>query len=278
VVEPVETTTPRRGVLTNLCDEGRFHPVTSILLPDNVLVEAALAVAEVFGLGDQAEVGKSWLVDEGDTVVVAELAGDATGQLMLAVNDDVATRLTSDPARLAGGLARAVEVFSAALGIELALGEVTAAAAMSLDEPRHRVEIRDSAKLCALLGCTVAGVLTDEGDNDEELPPGAVTAEPFAPVQFGEHGAAPAGTAALAGLGPLALLQDIDMEITVELGRTTMQIRDLLALQPGMVVEIDRVAGAPIDVLVNGHRFACGEVVVIDEEFGLRITEIVGAS
>jgi flagellar motor switch protein FliN/FliY len=54
-----------------------------------------------------------------------------------------------------------------------------------------------------------------------------------------------------------------------------MPIRDLLSLQPGMVVEIDRAAGAPIDVLVNGRRIACGEVVVIDEEFGIRITEIV---
>ena len=75
--------------------------------------------------------------------------------------------------------------------------------------------------------------------------------------------------------GPLSLLQDVDMEVTVELGRTNMPIRELLALQPGMVVEIDRAASAPIDVLVNGRRIARGEVVVIDEEFGIRITEIV---
>jgi flagellar motor switch protein FliN/FliY len=53
-----------------------------------------------------------------------------------------------------------------------------------------------------------------------------------------------------------------------------MPIRDLLNLSPGMVVEIDRIAGAPIDLLVNGRRIAVGEVVVIDEEFGVRITEI----
>jgi flagellar motor switch protein FliN len=75
--------------------------------------------------------------------------------------------------------------------------------------------------------------------------------------------------------GALELLSDVEMEVTVELGRTTMPIRDLLSLQPGMVVEIDRAAGAPIDVLVNGRRIASGEVVVIDEEFGVRITEIV---
>jgi flagellar motor switch protein FliN len=77
-----------------------------------------------------------------------------------------------------------------------------------------------------------------------------------------------------AAIGSLSLLHEVDMEVTVELGRTTMPIRELLALQPGMVVEIERDAGAPIDVLVNGRLIACGEVVVIDEEFGVRITEI----
>lgn len=75
----------------------------------------------------------------------------------------------------------------------------------------------------------------------------------------------------------MTLLHDVDMEVTVELGRTTMPIRELLALQPGMVVEIEREAGAPIDVLVNGRLIACGEVVVIDEEFGIRITEIAAS-
>ena len=54
-----------------------------------------------------------------------------------------------------------------------------------------------------------------------------------------------------------------------------MPVRELLDLAPGMVVEIDRAAGAPIDLLVNGRRIASGEVVVIDEEFGVRITEIL---
>jgi flagellar motor switch protein FliN/FliY len=76
------------------------------------------------------------------------------------------------------------------------------------------------------------------------------------------------------GATPLTVLNDVMMTVTAELGRTTMPIRDLLNLSPGMVVEIDRIAGAPIDLLVNGRRIAVGEVVVIDEEFGVRITEI----
>jgi flagellar motor switch protein FliN/FliY len=66
------------------------------------------------------------------------------------------------------------------------------------------------------------------------------------------------------------------MTVTAELGRTTMPVADLLGLAPGSLIELDRAAGSPIDVLVNGTLIARGEVVVIDEDFGLRITEIIG--
>lgn len=76
---------------------------------------------------------------------------------------------------------------------------------------------------------------------------------------------------------PLAILNDVEMGVTAELGRRRMTVRDLLALTPGSVIELDRVAGTPVDVLVNGTLIARGEVVVIDEEFGIRIAEIVAA-
>lgn len=71
------------------------------------------------------------------------------------------------------------------------------------------------------------------------------------------------------------MLRDVEMEVTCELGRTRMTVRQLLALAPGDVVELDRLAGSPADLLVNGTLLARGEVVVVDESFGLRITEIV---
>jgi flagellar motor switch protein FliN/FliY len=76
---------------------------------------------------------------------------------------------------------------------------------------------------------------------------------------------------------PLTLLHDVEMGVTAELGRTRMTVRDLLSLTPGAVVELDRAAGSPVDVLVNGTLIARGEVVVIDEEYGIRISEIVGS-
>jgi flagellar motor switch protein FliN/FliY len=73
----------------------------------------------------------------------------------------------------------------------------------------------------------------------------------------------------------LNLLRDVEMVLTVELGRTRMSVRELLAMAPGSVVELDRAAGAPADLMVNGRLLARGEVVVVDEDYGLRITEIV---
>jgi flagellar motor switch protein FliN/FliY len=71
------------------------------------------------------------------------------------------------------------------------------------------------------------------------------------------------------------LLHDVEMGVSVELGRTRMRVRELLALAPGAIVELNKAAGAPVDLLVNGTLMARGEVVVIDEEFAVRISEIV---
>src|SRR5579871_2444738 len=69
-------------------------------------------------------------------------------------------------------------------------------------------------------------------------------------------------------------LRDVLVELTVEIGRTRMTVGETLELRPGSVVSLKRMAGEPVDLLVNGRRIARGEVVVVDEEFGLRITEI----
>ncbi|BDA77932.1 flagellar motor switch protein FliN [Leptospira kobayashii] len=84
---------------------------------------------------------------------------------------------------------------------------------------------------------------------------------------------------ATAGAGPgqtnLNLLMDVQMALTVELGRTKMYIKDILGLGEGSIIELDKLAGEPVDLLVNGKLIAKGEVVVIDENFGVRVTDIV---
>jgi flagellar motor switch protein FliN len=101
---------------------------------------------------------------------------------------------------------------------------------------------------------------------------------------FADPGFDPAGAQleALAGAGPstegdLGRLHDVPVELAVELGRTHMTIGDTLALGPGSIITLNRMAGEPVDLLVNGLPIARGEVVVIDEEFGLRVTEVVGS-
>ncbi len=75
--------------------------------------------------------------------------------------------------------------------------------------------------------------------------------------------------------GNIGLLMDVSMQLTVELGRTKMLIKDILGMGEGTIVELDKLAGEPVDLLVNGKLIAKGEVVVIDENFGVRVTDII---
>jgi flagellar motor switch protein FliN/FliY len=96
-------------------------------------------------------------------------------------------------------------------------------------------------------------------------------ADPVDYVPFETTTSAPAAD----GGGELERLFDVPVELAVEIGRTHMTIRETLALGPGSIVTLNRLAGEPVDLLVNGKPIARGEVVVLDEEFGLRVTEVL---
>jgi len=91
------------------------------------------------------------------------------------------------------------------------------------------------------------------------------------PVQFANLQPAPMTSEQ----GNIGLLMDVFMEMTVELGRTRKRIKDILGIGEGTIIELDKLAGEPVDILVNHKLIAKGEVVVIDENFGVRVTEIV---
>lgn len=93
----------------------------------------------------------------------------------------------------------------------------------------------------------------------------------FTPLDDGGAGGLPLGEA------DLSRLTDVTVELTVEVGRTHMSLGETMSLGQGSVVTLDRLADKPVDLLVNGRPIARGEVVVIDEQFGLRITEVNGA-
>ena len=76
----------------------------------------------------------------------------------------------------------------------------------------------------------------------------------------------------------LELLLDVPLDLSVELGRARMSIQDLLNLSPGSVIELDKIAGEAIDILINGRLVARGEAVVVNDKFGIRISDIVSPS
>lgn len=104
--------------------------------------------------------------------------------------------------------------------------------------------------------------------------PGVTQAAAF--TDFGSPGD-PSGAGSASGKD-LNLILDIPVQLTVELGRTRIPIKNILHLAQGSVVELDAMAGEPMDVLVNGYLIAQGEVVVVNEKFGVRLTDIVTPS
>ena len=106
-------------------------------------------------------------------------------------------------------------------------------------------------------------------------------AEDTAPEAAESQAADQQGAAAPSAAGPkvsaenLRVLENIEVQMTVEVGNTEIRIRDLLRLNEGSVVELDRLAGDPLDILVNGTMIAKGEIVMVGERFGVRFTEIV---
>ena len=103
-----------------------------------------------------------------------------------------------------------------------------------------------------------------------------VMADPGTPASFANFG--PSSGAAPGAGNDLNMILDIPVQLTVELGRTRIPIKHILQLAQGSVVELDALAGEPMDVLVNGYLIAQGEVVVVNEKFGIRLTDIVTPS
>jgi flagellar motor switch protein FliN/FliY len=104
----------------------------------------------------------------------------------------------------------------------------------------------------------------------------AIAATPVAPTRPVFEKLAPSGDSA--AVHDIDLIMDIPVSLTVELGRTKIPIRHILQLAQGSVVELDGLAGEPMDVLVNGCLIAQGEVVVVNDKFGIRLTDIVTPS
>lgn len=219
----------------------------------SALIAAARALAESVGIDAEPSSDSSWPIDVGQRSVYADVAGSFHGEIYLSLAEDHADRLMADP----DGAATFLRDLLAPLGLGGA-GVETPGFRPADGLPAAHVVVRDAERIIAL------GVTARDGGDTPT--PAAYEPSPMSPTA--NHVGDSLGA-------PMSLLADVDMVLTVELGRTTLPVRELLSLQPGMVVELDRQASAPVDVLVNGRLIARGEVVVLDEQFGLRVTEIV---
>ena len=194
--------------------------------------------------------------------VVSSFTGGVRGSSLVIVGADLVEALQSSPlgqldviAAVRAGLVAGAESLGQVvveagveLPIEVALEGLAAAGAAVA------VPLMDGDEVAVVYACALAGAPL-------------ASARPSASTGSFRPGDRAAG---------LELLRDVEMEVTAELGRTRMTVRELLSLTPGAVVELDRAAGAPADLLVNGTLIARGEVVVVDEDYGIRITELVG--
>jgi flagellar motor switch protein FliN/FliY len=194
--------------------------------------------------------------------ITARFSGAAAGEVVVVVGQDLADALKESPI---GELDLTAAVRPALEAAARAFGPVVL-------DPGQLMEPGVALSAIAAKDDAVAVPLLDGGDVRAVL---ALALSPW-PSDGGPGGVATRGTAGAAAIrGGLDMLHDVEMEVSAELGRTRMSVRELLSLTPGAIVELDRAAGSPADLLVNGRLIAKGEVVVIDENFGIRITEIV---
>jgi flagellar motor switch protein FliN/FliY len=184
------------------------------------------------------------------SAVTAGLSGEVSGDVVLVLSADVVEALSNSPVGrmdVAAALRPALEAAAATLGRVRVASERVEEPASALDGLRDK-------------GMFVAVPLLADGEHQ---------------ATFALQVTLPTARSGAGQRGSLDLLRHVAMEVTVEIGRTRMTVQELLSLHPGEVVELDRAASAPADLLVNGTLIARGEVVVVDEDFGLRISEIV---
>ncbi|MDP9394568.1 MAG: flagellar motor switch protein FliN [Actinomycetota bacterium] len=224
------------------------------------LLAAATAAAELLPSSSPLNVGNPVTdlaaipLPTGAAAVTARLTGSVRGALTVVVGGDLVEALASSPLgslELAPAVQPAMQAAAATFG--------------STDVETGR-EVPADVAFDSLAGFGTAVAIPLMADGEVHAVFAAAVAAPSVPAQRGSAASRRAG---------LDLLRDVEMEVTAELGRTRMTVRELLSLAPGNVVELDRMAGSPADLLVNGTLVARGEVVVVDEDFGIRITEIV---
>jgi flagellar motor switch protein FliN/FliY len=250
-------------------------PRAAAALARSLPADAALTAGQI----DDGAGGRERLLPAQPRCVSAGLSGAVHGTIALVVSGALAEAVEHGPvltqelrAGLEPGLTDAVLALAETVDGDLRLEaphEVEAEVALGSPADGSAfvaMALLDGGQHVATLALVLRGAPAFEGDPAEEA--SVEETIDFRPLVQSEPLSASGRS--------LDLLADVEMGVTAELGRTRMTVKDLLTMAPGSVIELDRTAGSPVDVLVNGTLVARGEVVVIDEEFAVRISEIIG--
>lgn len=243
---------------------------------DPALADALSAAADSFPIADLERMPANVVTDVaasfpegGGRWVAATFTGDRAGSVAVVVSFDVASGLF-DTEGNAPKLVAVATAAAAKLGVTLG-DPTTGRGPEGLPFPERATTCAVALHSAGEHVVTLFVSIEDDsaGTDAASFPPLGDAAPATVP--------APAAPALTADARALKVIRSVEMNVTAELGRAQMTVRELLELAPGSVIELDRAAGSPVDLLVNGTIIARGEVVVIDEEYGIRVSEIVGS-
>ncbi len=216
----------------------------------------ALSVTSVVSAGEPSMDPLDIEITPTSSLAVVSVEGAINGNLMVALLEGASPDITTSEG-LVEELGEAVDAMSQVMDSEIgtpapASGAPTIGADVSVP--------------LLVDGALVGAVLLFLAPVDDSVEEPAAAAAPAA---------APAAFSAMGTMKQMDALAGVQMEITIEVGRTSLPIGQLLQLQPGQIVELDREVGSPLDMFINGTLLAHGEIVVVDDQFGFRVTSVV---
>lgn len=237
----------------------------------------ALSVTSVVTSGEPSATPLDIALESSVAMAVASVEGSINGSMMIALLPGASPDIANSEA-LVGELVGAVDAIAQVLDSDLS--DPVAASGVPTIAPDVSVALMAGDSVIGGVLLFLAAPTSEEPATEAEAPPAAAAAPaPAAPAAAPTPpapAAAPAAPAAPRMTGkPIDALAGVEMEVTIEVGRTRLPVGELLQLQPGQVVELDREVGAPLDMFINGTLLARGEIVIIDDQFGFRVTSVV---
>lgn len=231
----------------------------------------ALSVTSVVTSGEPSATPLDIALESSVAMAVASVEGSINGSMMIALLPGASPDIASSEA-LVGELAGAVDAIAQVLDSDLS--DPVAASGVPTIAPDVSVALMAGDAVIGGVLLFLAAPTPEAPAAEAEAPAAAPAAPAAAPAPA--PAAAPAAPAAPRTTGkPIDALAGVEMEVTIEVGRTRLPVGELLQLQPGQVVELDREVGAPLDMFINGTLLARGEIVIIDDQFGFRVTSVV---